>query len=324
MATDPPATSADRVCDGRLGDETIWVHFDRPDQATLQPIGRRLGVHPDHLALCVAASASPRVDDHGRYLFVTLHLPVFSPESPANTVTTLSAIVADRELCTVQFGPGSALTRLYRECQDDASRRRELYSGGPSALLARLVAAWIAGGSSQLDALLDESREVADSILGRREDGSPEVARNPEVVASVARIRHAVTQARHVLGTQWPLLDSIAGMPARDGTCESARILWRSSASQMAALAGRVAALYDDTDGLMLAISALNSQQTSEHTRLVVLVVAAFLPIIAVFALFATSIRDLPFVAEPRGFETVLALALVIGLVCLYILRRRL
>jgi Mg2+ and Co2+ transporter CorA len=324
MATDPSPNGAHAAPDDVSDDVTIWTHLDRTDSVAVATVGARHGIPPDHFAALTPLPASPRIDDHGNYLFVSLQLPLATSTARVGAVAALSAVVTADRLLTLQTGAASTFGRIHRECLDDIVRRREFLRGGPSALLSRLVAQWIGGCSTQLDALREETSEIANLLLGGPEAGSLEAARDPDAVAALLRLRRQSAHVRRLLEAQWPLIDSIAGLPIRPYSPDAARLAWRSAASQMAAVTTRAAALCEDVDGLLLAIGALNAQQTSGHTRLLTLLAGALLPIMVVLILFATNTQDLPLVAEPRGFETILALAAVIGLLCLYLLRRRL
>jgi Mg2+ and Co2+ transporter CorA len=322
LVTDLGNTQSSHAFEELRAGPITWLYSERPLPDDLARIGAGHGFDPVHLAECTGAPTYPRVDNHGRYLFAVFHFPVHTTDPGARAIGALCAFVTPDVLLTVHGGALRTLARAFYESRDDTQRREALLSGGTMSLLARLVDQTTTASGSTIEALRSETRELSGLILGPAEEGSAEAARDPEAVVGLHRLRQQAAEASRVLDSQWRLIDSLAEV--QPGNAGRSAVVWRTASARMATLAARAQALVGELDGLLLAIGALNAQQTATHSRLLVLLVGTLLPILVILAVFAANIKDVPLVGEPRGFETVLALAGTCGLAGLYLLRRRL
>ncbi len=182
----------------------VWVDLEGVDDALVAETLAPLAIHPLVLEDMVQQVNRPKVDNYGNYLYLVLHSARWDSDRPA--LKEIDMVLGTHFLITYHDEP----TRSVTAAQEVLSRRPELLSRGPSALLHYM-----------LDVIVDHYLPITDRI-GEEIDEFEELIfdeMKPNAHLHIIRLKRGMAALRRIIGPQRDTVlaltrDEFAAIPA--------------------------------------------------------------------------------------------------------------
>ncbi len=179
-----------------------WVNVVSPDVETATELAERFGWHPLDVEDIVSRRQRPKIDDYEDegYLFVVLHFPVYDKTVQRLNAAELDVFLGHDYLVTIPNRELLPVTRLFSRCEEDESRREQLFAKGSGRLLYEV-----------LDDLFDYCFPILDKIgfkLDRIEDEMFE-GRSEEIVRDISNVKQEIISYRKVIKPERPTLRAL-------------------------------------------------------------------------------------------------------------------
>ncbi len=192
--TRPGAVPVDALAERRpLELETAgltWLHFDRPDQVTVDKLAERFGWHALDVEDVLSKRQRPKIDEYPEYLFAVLHFPVYDKAIQRLNAAELDVFLGPDYLVTLPNVELLPVMRLFQRCEEDLELREELFAKGSGRLLYEV-----------LDDLFDYCFPILDKIghkLDTVEDDMFEL-RAEDVVRDLSNVKQEIISYRKII-----------------------------------------------------------------------------------------------------------------------------
>lgn len=284
----------------------MWLDMADPDPAEVWAVGEKFGLDALSLEDVLDTTLLPKVDDHGRYLFVVLH-GVLSGEERLST-TELDLFIGEDFLITVHYGPVVGVEWI----ADRVTLMDHLDVEGPGVVAAMIAEA----GSRRYLPLLD----ALDERIVALEEAA--LAADPRVLAENQALRRDVIVMRRILGPQRDVLHRLSSLdfdvlgPTSqrnfgDGYDHNFRLVESFDASR-----ALLASVLETYRGAV-------AERTNEIMKVLTVFSAILLPLALIAGLWGMNFNELPGEAWRWGFLGILGsmAGIAIGL-WLYFVRR--
>jgi len=289
---------------------TVWVDLAAPTIEEASILKSVFHFHDLAVEDALSESHHPKVESYGDYLYVIMHGIDFEAAKHRFATHDTDFFVGPTYLVTVHDGTSRSITELRDICQ----RNEHALSGGPMALLHRIVDVMVDNYGPEVEKLADRLEELEHRIFDRPNDN---------LVKPLLGLKRDVASMRRVV------------LPQRDVVGRLAR---REFASINEQISYRFRDVYDHlvrlTDESMLfhdrLSSLLDAHLTSVSTRLnqvmkVLTVIATiFMPLTVLTGMWGMNV---PLPAFPGGemaqFWWVLGIMLTVSGVMLWLFHRR-
>lgn len=173
---------------------TVWADVRTPTPDEVQHLAQQFGFHPLSIEDALQASALPKAESYGSYLYVVLHGIDFKPEAHAFETQDIDFFLGRNFLVTIHDGRRRSIAHVGELCQ----RNGFMMAEGPAALMHRIV-------DQMVDHYLPEVSELEawlDQIEGRvvAHDHAELTAEILSVKRDISALRRVVLPQRDVIG----------------------------------------------------------------------------------------------------------------------------
>ena len=175
-----------------------WVNFDGIHQPELiERIGREFGLHPLILEDIVHTTQRPKLEDHGKYLYMVLKMLSRGEGQEDVDAEQISLVLGPTFVLSFQEKPGDVFGPLRERIRTAKGRVR---SAGADYLAYSL-----------LDAVVDNYFQILEGVSDRIESLEDVVVSRPEP-AVLGTIHHMKKEMIFLRKSLWPLREAISAL----------------------------------------------------------------------------------------------------------------
>src|SRR5437667_1402194 len=116
-----------------------WIDIIHPGDAEINLLKRTYNFHPLHLDDTLSKIQRPKIDDTDDYTFIVMHFPVYSKLVRITTPSEVDFFVGASYVITIHQGNLKPLTRLFKQCAEEATARAAYMDRSAGYLLYTLV-----------------------------------------------------------------------------------------------------------------------------------------------------------------------------------------
>jgi len=286
------------VRDGLADGSLYWVDLEDPTEAEEEILWEIFDFHPLAIEDCIQEHQYPKVDDYGKYLFITIHAVDFSKANGNFGTTELDIFLAEKFIVTYHTRPLQSVTQMQVRMREGAM----LPDSSPAFLTYQI-----------LDALAKHYLPAMQDFEKRLSQIEESIIKNPEhrIIDTIFDLKHELLNLKRIIGPQRDVLHRLSRSEFKL-VSTSVAIYFRDVYDQISRYAD-LAESYRDV--ILLALDAYmsaTSNRLNEIMRTLTLISTIFLPLTFITGLFGMNFEDIPFSAHSWGFYgTVFVTALV-------------
>lgn len=289
-----------------------WVNIERPTRAEMTHLRQEFGFHPLALDDCLSRIQLPKIDEYSDHIFLVFHFPLFNPALRLTQPSQVAIFAAGGYVVTVHRGELRPLTKLFQDCMQSETIRREVMGRSSGHLLYRI-----------LDALIDDSFPTLNKVvnnLDRIEEGFS--TREPgRIIRDLSILRRDIVAFRRIIRPQvevmeilerkeYPILRVDPDVYFGD-LADHTRRIWEE-----------LEWLKEASDGLSDTVLALHAFITNDALRVLTVLFTVTLPGALLSSLYGMNI-PLPFQHSGWALAGVVGASLLPTLAMLYWFRRK-
>jgi magnesium transporter len=294
-------------------DGLTWVHADRPGLLEVAYLADRFGFHELDIEDVLSKRQRPKIDEYPGYLFVVLHFPFYDKTVRRLNAAELDLFIGPDFLITLPNVELLPVTYLFRRCEDDAERRRDLFSNGSGYLLYHV-----------LDDLFDYCFPILDKVGAKLDAIEPAIfeERSEDIVRDISTAKQEIIAYRKIIKPERSTLRMLERSTQRF-LPEDLEIYF----DDIVDAAERVWDLLDNykevIDGLESTNEAVISHKQQYRLQLLTVVTVILLPLTLIASIFGMNVR-VPGEGQIAPFWIIVGalLALGVGLLALFRGRR--
>ncbi|HJL20053.1 MAG TPA: magnesium/cobalt transporter CorA [Sandaracinaceae bacterium LLY-WYZ-13_1] len=288
----------------------VWVDLDSQDRASQRLLEEVFEFHPLVVEDAFADATTPKLEDHGRFLYIIVHgLTDADPGDGEVETADLDLFLGERFLITHYRLPFAAVEETKRAVERD----RALLARGPAVVAHRIIDVLVDEYLPLMKRFDAEVDGIEEAILG---DSSP------QLLERVFRMKHSLQRIRRIGLHQKGLLDRMArGELAL--VPEEVRPFFSDVYDHMV----RVVDLNDVYRDLMTssldAYLGMQSHKLNEVMRILTVFSTVMLPLTFITGLYGMNFDYMPYLHFEYGFEVAIGVMVTIAVLMLVFFRRR-
>jgi magnesium transporter len=298
--------------DGARPHGQLWVDIDCTDAAQLAMLSDIFRFHPLAIEDTLNDESRVRIEEYDGYIFAIVRGVAFQPETPDPydlKTENISVFLGMNYLVTVHAGAAPSIATA----RSTVEHNPLLMERGVGRV-AHLV----------MDAAVDGYFPVLDGIDDFFDDVEPRVFTDFDETAlhDIFQLKRLVLSLRRFLAPQREVFNVLANRPTRLLTVEEQRYF--------ADVHDHVMRIYDGIDAARELLSntldsylTQVSNRTGNATKSLSVVATLSIPFVVVSGMWGMNLARIPFANARYGFEYMLGVQLIIGVLLVYWLRRR-
>lgn len=182
-----------------------WQHFNSPGQEELAFLKNGYFVSDYVLDQLVNVNKRPKIEEYGRYLFIVLHFPVFTPETRQTAPVELDFIVTKDSFFTIAQTANPALEKLFQDIAADERLREEIFKN-PGQVLFYVLDKMVDSCLPMLDHIHEKIEEIERQVFDGKER---------EMLREVAIVKRDIIDFRRTMKPQRSILETLAKKSSR-------------------------------------------------------------------------------------------------------------
>ncbi|MSP78467.1 MAG: magnesium transporter [Dehalococcoidia bacterium] len=293
-----------------------WVNIEHPTRAEMSYLRQEFGFHPLALDDCLSRVQLPKIDEYDNYLFLVLHFPLFNKVARLTQPSQVTVFASASYIVTIHHGELRPLTKLFQDCSQNESVRKDLMSRSSGYLLYRI-----------LDVLIDYCFPILNKVIGNVERMESEffASKAAKIVQEFSFIRRDIIAYRRIIRPQIAVMETLEAKEYAflkldpdvyfGDLADHTRRIWEGLEEQK-----------EVADGLSDALLTMNLVVNNDAMRDLTVIFTIFLPMTIISSLYGMNV-PLPGGADPGGhvlsFFGVIALSVAISGGMLYWFKRK-
>ena len=276
-----------------------WVDLEDPTEAEEEILWEVFDFHPLAIEDCIQEHQYPKIDDYGKYLYITIHAVDFSKTDGNFETTELDLFLSDKYLITYHSKPLRSITQMHLRMREGA-----VPTDPSPAFLAYQI----------LDALANNYVPAMQDFEKRLSQLEELIVKKPDqhVLDRIFALKHEIISLKRIIGPQRDVLSRLSRSEFKL-VSSGVSMYFRDVYDQISRFA-EMTESYRDV--IMLALDAYMSAMSNrlnEVMRTLTLISTIFLPLTFVTGLFGMNFQFLPGSTHPLGFYATLLITVLIG-----------
>jgi magnesium transporter len=279
-----------------------WVDIIHPGEEEIDFLRHNYGFHPLHLDDTLSKIQRPKIDDADDYTFIVVHFPVYSKLVRITTPSEVDIYLGPSYLITVHLGNLKPLTRLFKQCAEDAPARATYMGRSAGYLLYTVV-----------DKLVDYCFPILNKIDQNIEQIEDEIFEEKvrTTVQEISVVRRDVISFRRIIKPLVPVINSLE-RKSRPFLHEDMDEYFGDIADHLSKIWDTLEDLKEVIEGLSDTVNSLTNNRTNEVIKVLTIISVILLPLTLITGIYGMNI-DLPVQDHPLAFWfVILAMAVVI------------
>jgi magnesium transporter len=129
----------------------VWVNITKPDEKAVEHLRKKYKFHPLDLEDCLSEIQRPKIDDYENYIFMVLHIPVYSRRK-AVKISELKVFAGQGYVITLHNGDPT-IKRVFEACKKKKKIKEEYMGHGSGYFLYMIIDDLFESGFPLLDDL---------------------------------------------------------------------------------------------------------------------------------------------------------------------------
>jgi magnesium transporter len=290
-----------------------WTDIAFPTRNEADYLAQKYKFHPLSIEDSLSRGQLSKIDDHGAYLLIVLHFPVFTSHDSIIRPTWLCAFSGENFVITLH-DDFQAISDLFAEFQNSDDIKNEFFSGGSGFLFYRILDELFKYCSPILDKLLNRMEEIEDAVFEETGQDTQEIA---TLRRNVIAMRRIIGPSRSVVNDLKRLIKPFAAQNLDiyiDSLVDRINRIWENLDE-----AKEVVEVFKDSDFVLV------TNRINRIVQTLTIISSVFLPFLVVSSLYGMNV-DLPggiSHGSPASFIILLAIMFIISGTMLYFFRRR-
>ncbi len=282
------------------GPGTKWVDVAMPDEATMDRLGARFGLHRLAIEDCLHLDQRPKLEDYPGHEFLVVQ--GFCPGHPTDPskvdLHEMHTFLGDSWVLTVHEKLHPAVAKV----ADRVLQQPQETMGRGVDFIAYLV----------VDAMVDENFPVLDAFADELEDLETAIFENPvqKQLKRMFELKRALVEVRRVLSPQRDMV----GLLSRRGVphvSEKTALYFRDVYDHLVRLYEQIEACRDLLGNAMEAYLSVQANRTAEVSKALTVIATIFLPLSFVVGFFG---QNFDVLSGPVFFDAMLVSMVVVPL----------
>jgi magnesium transporter len=294
--------------------DLTWVDIVQPTKDATEYLAEHYNFHPMDLEDSLSIRQLSKIEEYPQYLFIIFHFQVYEKTTRVSTRKQWSAFVGDKFLITLHPVELKTIDDMFRECELTEETRQEYLSRGSGYLLYQILDRSLDSYFPVLDKIASSLSDIEDSVFSEELEAAQEL--------STLR-RDIITQRQIMLPTRTLLMElenKLKRFTKIDLTVYFSDLMDHiNKICENLDENREVVEVFKDADFI------LSSYRANRGIRIISVMLAIGLPLLAVFGLYGMYSILYGGVSNgsPQIFFLLLAIVFVIVGVISYFFRRR-
>lgn len=271
------AQSIDRAWLDPASGAIVWVDLAAPSIPESLILSETFGFHPLSVEDAMAEVHFPKIEPYDGYLYLILHGIDFHAGDKGFATHDVDFFVGPTYLVTVHDGH----SRSIRGLQDSLSRRAQIMSEGPVALVHRIVDAMVDHYRPEVEKLEDRLDKIEKSVFFARP------ART--LVRQILQEKRQVSNLRRIITPQRDVVARLARREFVDVNTDIA-FRFRDVYDQLVRIADDAALFQDRITGMLEAHLSNVSNRLNEVMKVLTVLTTIFMPLTLLSGLWGMNI----------------------------------
>ena len=295
-----------------------WINVDGlHDVDVVQALGTQFDIHPLVLEDIVTPQQRPKVEDHDRYLFLTLRMLEYNEQDHAVEAEQLSMVVGSNFLLSFQETIGDVFDPVRKRIRTNSKR---IHSSGPDYLAYALM-----------DCVVDHYFAVLEKLGQEIEALEEEVTQEPDR-DTLKRIHRSKRQLILIRQAVWPLREVISSLSRGESPLfhENTHIYLRDVYDHTIQVIEALESLREILNSMLdVYLSNLN-HRLNEVIKVLTIITTIFIPLSFIAGIYGMNFNpdsgpwSMPELNWAWGYPAALGLmAVVAGVMLLYFKRKK-
>jgi len=288
------------VRDGLADGSLYWVDLEDPTESEEEILWEIFDFHPLAIEDCIQEHQYPKVDDYGKYLFITIHAIDFSKTNGRFQTSELDIFLAEKYIVTYHNRPLQSVTQMQVRMREGAI----LPDFSPAFLTYQI-----------LDALAKNYLPAIQDFEKRLNHIEELIIKKPEhrIIDSIFDLKHQLLTVKRIIGPQRDVLNRLSRAEFKL-VSSAMSIYFRDVYDQIS----RYAELTESyRDVILLALDAYmsaTSNRLNEIMRTLTLISTIFLPLTFITGLFGMNFEIIPWSDHQFGFYGTVLVTVAAGI----------
>ena len=285
---------------------SIWVDVADPDEADLERVGRRFGLHPLALEDCLHTPQRPKIEVFDGHVFLIWTAP--RPGAQDASLAEVDTFLGNDWLVTIHRGANRAIEHAV----GDAA---VLMASGPDRVLHAVLDHLVDGVFSAIDDVEESLERLEDELLQAEEGVSPAHLRQIHVM------RRQILDLHRIIAPERDIVRAL--LRERDFVSPDAFRYFSDVGDHLARVEDALDSLRTvATDLTDIHLSAV-ANRTNEIMKRLTVVATIFMPLTLLTGIYGMNFRTFPELGWSLGYPAVLSLMIAVTVSMLVYFRRR-
>jgi magnesium transporter len=278
-----------------------WIDIIHAGEEEIEFLRRTYGFHPLHLDDTLSKIQRPKIDDADDYTFIVMHFPVYSKLVRITTPSEVDIFVGASYLITIHQGNLRPLTRLFKQCAEEAEARANYMDRSAGYLLYTVV-----------DKLVDYCFPILNKIDQNIEQIEDEIFEEKvrSTVQEISVVRRDVISFRRIVKPLVPVINSLE-RKNRPFLNEDMEEYFGDIADHLSKIWDTLEDYKEVIEGLSDTINSLTNNRTNEIIRVLTIISVILLPLTLITGVYGMNIT-LPGENHPLAFWFVILSMVVV------------
>jgi magnesium transporter len=278
-----------------------WVDIIHAGEAEIEFLRLNYGFHPLHLDDTLSKIQRPKIDDADDYTFIVMHFPVYSKLVRITTPSEVNIFLGASYLITAHAGNLKPLTRLFKQCAEEAPARANYMNRSAGYLLYTVV-----------DKLVDYSFPILNKIDQNIEQIEDDIFEEKvrTTVQEISVVRRDVISFRRIIKPLVPVINSLE-RKSRPFLHEDMEEYFGDIADHLSKIWDTLEDYKEVIEGLSDTVNSLTNNRTNEIIKVLTIISVIILPLTLITGIYGMNV-GLPVQDHPFAFWFVLLSMLVV------------
>lgn len=309
VVTDSDPAQARSLCQpGKV----VWLNVSGvADTAVLRALGEQFDLHPLVVEDIANPSQRPKLEDHGRYLYLVVKMIRLRDGAAELDTEQVSLVLGKGFVISFQERPGDVFDPVRERLRSGAARVR---SHGADYLCYALVDAIVDHYFVVLEGVGATIESIEDQVMSEPE---------PELLRALHRLRGAAIFLRRSV---WPLRELLRDWERLESEllADATRPFIRDACDHTIQVADSIDTCRDLLSGLFDMYLSVVSNRMNEVMQMLTLIATIFIPITFIAGIYGMNFKDMPELEWRWGYPVALAvMAAIAGGMILFFRRKR-
>jgi magnesium transporter len=278
-----------------------WVDIIHAGEEEIEFLRRNYGFHPLHLEDTLSKIQRPKIDDADDYTFIVMHFPVYSKLVKITTPSEVDIFLGPSYVITLHVGNLKPLTRLFKQCAEEASARTAYMSQSAGYLLYTILDKLVSYCFPILNKIDQNIEQIEDDIFEEKVRTT---------VQEISVVRRDVIAFRRIIKPLMPVINSLE-RKNRPFLHEDMEEYFGDIADQLSKIWDTLEDYKEVIEGLSDTVNSLTNNRTNEIIKVLTIISVIILPLTLITGIYGMNI-GLPVQDHPLAFWFVLLSMVVV------------